>query len=103
MTDTESLIKRINDLDDKVSEILVLFIKQQAQYADLNKTIENKICDIAGVQDVRSARELFSFMGIFKTNSCRAVTIAMGAAVTGIAAGIISLFVAGLNSLGKVG
>lgn len=101
MTDTENLIKRINELDKKVSEMLAMFIKQQEQYADLNKAIENKICDIVGVQDVRTARDLFSFIGGFKTTSCRAVTISMGAIVTGIIAGIISLFVNGFNSTYK--
>ena len=101
MTDTENLIKRINDLDKKVSEILEMFIKQQEQYADLNKSIENKICDIVGVQDVRTARDLFSFICGFQATSCRAVTISISAIVTGIVAGIISLFVAGFNSTYK--
>lgn len=101
MTDTENLIKRINDLDNKVSEILDMFIKQQEQYADVNSLIENKICDIAGVQDVRKARDLFSFLCSFQATSCRAVTISISAIVTGIVAGIISLFVAGFNSTYK--
>jgi len=98
MTEQQELLQRIKALDSNVNKLLELFVNQQKEYADIEKKIETKICDVVGVADVRQARELFSFLSGFKINSCRAVTVTISAAVTGIVAGIIGLFVAGFNA-----